>query len=542
MVFMCRSCGLRLAFTVGLVVALAIDLCRAQSPAPRSESRAPASLAPRLIVFVTVDQMRYDYLERFESQYRGGLARLTRGGAVFSNAFQDHANTETAPGHATTLSGREPYRTGIVLNTVGVPDPHAPLIGGGGPGASPYRFRGETLIDWMRVKDARSRALSVSRKDRGAILPLGRAHENVYWYASDGRFTTSRYYADTLPTWVQRFNARRLPQQFAGKSWELLLPIKAYSEPDTVSIEDLGRESAFPHRLSPDTAWATRDVIAFPWMDELTVNFALEGVNALELGAGPATDLLAVSLSSTDAIGHRFGMASRELHDQMLRLDQTLGILIDSLYKLRDSSSIVIALTADHGVTLPPELATRESDKLPPVRVDLSEFVTGFYQTLAKRGVDSSAVDFEDAILFLDGAALARVGLNRDSVARSFAEQAKRQMGVARADLFSTILTADTVRDFVARRWRHAIPPELPVAVVVTLNHGSVWGDYATGIHGSPWDDDAHVPLIFYGPPFKAGRYDELVRVVDLAPTLAWICGVTPTEKLDGHVLREALH
>jgi len=153
--------------------------------------------APSLVVFITVDQMRPDYFSRFESQLTGGLARLYRGGAFYTNAFQDHAITETAPGHASTMSGRFPRSTGIVQNTAGVEDPRSPVIGGGGPGASPARFRGTTLIDWMQKKDSRSRALSVSRKDRGAILPLGRAKQSVFWYTTTGNFSTSSYYADT---------------------------------------------------------------------------------------------------------------------------------------------------------------------------------------------------------------------------------------------------------------------------------------------------------------------------------------------------------
>ena len=145
---------------------------------------------PTLVVFFTIDQMRPDYLPRFDKQLTGGLARLYRNGAVFDNAYQDHAITETAPGHSATLSGRFPRSTGITTNSLGVEDNRAPLLGGGGPGASPFRFRGTTLIDWMRVADWRSHALSISRKDRGAILPLGRAHEQVFWYAPD-RFTTS---------------------------------------------------------------------------------------------------------------------------------------------------------------------------------------------------------------------------------------------------------------------------------------------------------------------------------------------------------------
>ncbi|MCC6244932.1 MAG: alkaline phosphatase family protein, partial [Gemmatimonadaceae bacterium] len=163
----------------------------------------PNRLPPTLVVQLTVDQLRPDYFERFGAQLTGGLGRLYRNGAVFTNATHDHATTETAPGHATLWSGRTPAHTGVVLNEIGVADPQSPLIFGRGGGASPYRFRGSAYFDWVRSRDQFSRALSVSRKDRGAILPLGRAKQSVFWYSLDGRFTTSRYYADTLPTWAQ---------------------------------------------------------------------------------------------------------------------------------------------------------------------------------------------------------------------------------------------------------------------------------------------------------------------------------------------------
>ena len=297
----------------------------AQTPRPA----ATPQTRPTLVVMFTVDQLLPAYLQRYEPQLTGGLGRLVRGGAVFTNAFQDHGVTETAPGHASTLSGRFPSGTGIVRNTAGVQDPQAPLIGGGGSAASPFRFRGSTLIDWMRTRDPRSRALSVSRKDRGAILPLGRAKQDVYWYAWDGRFTTSTYYRDTLPAWVQRFNARQLPASYAGRSWTLLLPDSAYREVDSVRFESGGKGVVFPHVLRADSL-ATGDLPNFPWMDEVTLALALEGVNALNLGRGPQPDLLAVSLSTTDAVGHRYGPDSREIHDQVLRLDRALGVFLDS--------------------------------------------------------------------------------------------------------------------------------------------------------------------------------------------------------------------
>ena len=526
--------------------AAVLALVCAFSP-PRSGAAQPSvnevqpGSPPKLIVLITIDQMRADYLDKWSGQFTGGLARLAKGGAVFTNAFQDHANTETAPGHATLLSGREPYRTGIVFNAEGVPDAGSPIIGGGGPGASPFRFRGSTLVDWLKYRDSHSRALSVSRKDRGAILPIGKARDAVYWYQIDGRFSTSTYYADKLPDWVNAFNALRIPQSYAGKAWTPLLPLSSYPEPDTVVFEDGGREPAFPHVLSADSTMAARDFLAFPWMDDVTVQFALAGVTAMNLGAGRSTDVLAVSLSTTDAVGHRFGMASRELHDQMLRVDRAVGVLIDSLYKLRDSSTIVFALTADHGVTQMPELAEGDHDDAArPLRVDLLPLAADFQATLAQKMKTDSAMDYADAVLLLNRSRLNRTHISADSLARAFADAARHQPGVLRADLFKDILSADTLKDPIARRWRHAIPPEWPVWVVVTLNHGSVWGG-TPGVHGSPWDDDCHVPIVFYGPWIKPGRYDELARTVDIAPTFAQIVGVKPSEDIDGHALKSAI-
>src|SRR5688572_14288399 len=160
---------------------------------------------PTLVVLIVVDQFPMQYFERFGPELTGGLARLYRNGAVMTNAHHEHAMTETAPGHAAMMSARYPRSTGIIANSLGVADPASPLLGGNGEASSPYRFRGSTLYDWIRARTPRSRALSVSRKARSAILPVGRAPAEVFWYASDGRFTTSTWYSDTLPTWVNDF-------------------------------------------------------------------------------------------------------------------------------------------------------------------------------------------------------------------------------------------------------------------------------------------------------------------------------------------------
>jgi hypothetical protein len=523
-----------------LPVALAATAVLA--PALPAQGTPAPSRKPALLVFLTIDQMRPDYLDRWSGQLTGGLARLSRHGAFFTNAFQDHGVTETAPGHSVTMAGRFPRSTGILRNTAGVEDPQAPLLTSTDLPASPYRFRGSVLIDWLRTRDARSRALSISRKDRGAILPMGRAKQQVFWYAtSNGEFTTSRYYADTLPEWIRSVNARRVPQRTAGRAWTLLLPAGDYAEPDSVIEENNGRNVVFPHVQSTDPARAAADLPSTPWMDPLTLDAALAGLQALHLGTGPQTDVLAVSLSATDYIGHRYGPDSREQHDNILRLDRALGSFIDSLYRLRDSSTIVFALTADHGVTSYPELVAERAGRPAPPRYDLAPAAAGLKSALRRSHVDTTAVMLDGPLVYVSREAFARAGVDPEPLLRRFADEVRKAPGIARVDRVRDLASRDTVHDAVARRWVHMIPPDVPVELVIT----PVKGAYAAGAtiaeHGLPYDDDAHVPVIFYGPWFAAGRHAERALVVDMAPTLAYVAGVPPTERVDGHVLRQAL-
>ena len=530
-----RSARIRRPTTVAILTSLGLAMSlAARVPAQQSPQ------APSLIVFITVDQMREDYFERFSSQFSGGLGRLYKGGAFYTNAFHDHAITETAPGHSVTMSGRFPGHTNIVMNAAGVPDPKAPLIGGGGPGASPFRFRGTVLIDWLRAKDPSSRALSVSRKDRGAILPLGRAKQSVFWYATNGRFTTSTYYADTLPSWVNQFNDRKIPQTYAGKSWNPLLPLKDYPEPDSIPIENFGRDFVFPHPFPGDPDQTARLFTEYPPMDSLTAQFALSGLQAMDLGRGPHTDILAVSFSTTDAVGHRYGPDSRELHDQIVRLDRYLGIFIDSLYKVRDSSTIVFALTADHGTAPYPELrAAREHTKAQ--RADIAPTILTAMARLENAGADSATLHFEDGIIWLDRDKTTRAGLKPDSVLDALAKSLRKLDGVGRVDFVKDLAKADTTKDAVARRWLHMLPSDLPADLVVSLAPYAYYASVAMSTHGTPNDYDAHVPVVFYGPWFKPGKYSQKALVADMAPTLAAVAGVTPSEPLDGKVRTEAI-
>lgn len=498
---------------------------------------------PRLVVFVTIDQFIPDYIERYAREWRGGLARLVRTGTTYLDGTHDHATTETAPGHASLLSGRYPRSTHIVRNNVGVPDSASPLIGGGGAGASPHRFCGTTLADWMRAADPRTRILSVSRKDRGAILPVGRMREaGVFWYADDGRFTTSRWYAESLPTWLQLFNAKRVPHRAAGTPWTLLRPASAYPEPDSVPVESGGREYLFPHVLPADTTRAVSAFTGDPRMDEHTLQAAVAGARAMGLGrTAGRTDLLAVSLSATDLIGHRFGPDSREMHDHLLRLDLYLGAFLDSLSRLVPASRTLFALSADHGVQRFPELAFPDSSAAAR-RADVQPAFAPARALLAQRGVTGSrGLSFEYGMVFADSAVFASAGVPMDSVLTDLATRLRATRGVWRADLVRELAAQDTGRDVIARRWLHALPPDLGVPLVVTLQPGVYWQGGTSAAHGSPHDADARVPILLAGPGFGRGvRIRRAVRTVDIAPTLARRLGLAPGERVDGVVLRDA--
>ena len=496
---------------------------------------------PRLVVVITVDQLRPDYLERFRPQLIGGLGLLLRGGAVFTDAFQDHAVTETAPGHSTILSGRVPAHTGIIRNLAGVQDSSAPLLGVRGPGASPARFRGTAFFDWLHAAQPAARALSVSRKDRAAILQLGRAKQQVYWYQA-GSFTTSRYYADSLPGWVRAFNAQRIPFKLAGAIWTPLLPAADYPEPDSEPYEHAGHDFTFPHRLPADSVQAADTLIDVPTMDSLTLAFALAGVRALGLGGRGATDLLAVSLSTTDAVGHLYGPESREIHDQVVRLDRYLGWFLGQLLVRYGAGGVTIVLTADHGVTPYPEWA-RAHGHPEARRVSLDSVLRDVNRELDERAGGADWLVFDTGMLLApDRAKLAAAGVNADSVIAAVAARVRAVPGVARVQSFAELARADTLGDPVTRRWRHQVPEGAGVELVVTLKPYSVWSHGAPiAEHGQPTDFDAHVPLIFWGKGFQREEYGGRVRTVDIAPTLARLLDLTPGEPLDGRPLADAL-
>lgn len=490
------------------------------------------------MVFIAVDQMRPDYFDRWPGQLTGGFKRLYEGSAFFARGEQDHAITETAPGHSTMLSGRSPASTGVVTNELGVPDSTMPLIGVPGPGASPVRVNGTMLYDWMKAADRGTRVLSISRKDRGAILPIGKAKVPVYWYQS-GIFTTSRYYADTLPTWLVAWNDRRGAEKMAGRTWDLLLDVNSYAEPDSQPWERGGSNNLMPKTLVTDSLRVVLEVTVTPWMDSLNADVVLEGVRALGLGRrSNGTDLLSVSFSTTDLLGHVYGPDSRELHDQILRLDRWLGWFMDSLSVLVDRRPVVYALTADHGVTSFPEFLASRGRMSGRARADSAVLQT--WRPLEARYKTNFGIDFNNGLMLGDVAAIRKAKLNVDSLASAIASKLAHITGVTRIYTPKILAAADT-NDLDAMRWRRSVPVDFPWLAAASLAPGYIWSfSPASTTHGTTNRDDVQVPILFMGEGITPGKYTR-ARTVDIAPTLAAYLGIKPLEPVEGIVLPEVV-
>ena len=490
---------------------------------------------PSLVVLLTVDQLRPDYLDRFAPDLTGGFARLARDGAFFTEAWHDHAMTWTAPGHATLWSGRFPAHNGIVSNALGVPDPAHPLIGGAlGPGASPARFHGTALYDWLRAAEPDARMLAVSRKDGGAILSVGSARVPTFWWATQGMFTTSTYYTDTLPTWVAHWNERVARADWRDRVWSLALPEAAYPEPDDLTWEGVGagRPSTFPHRME-----SIRRLANFPWMDSLTLDLALTGARELALGRSAPPDLLAVGLSTLDVVGHHFGPDSREVHDHFVRLDRWLGAFMAELERDLGDGSVLYVLSSDHGITSMPE-ALNARGVSRAGHIDLAASLRRIAGPTMERRPDAFGIRLQGGLVLADTAALRAAGIGVRELATEIARGFADLPGVDRTFTPWTLAVTPEA-DQAAGQWRRTIPPSYGWIALAEPEEGWVLGTNLGAQHGTPLRENMIVPVFFLGAGIPSARIDRPIRTVDVAPTVAALLGVSPTEPVDGVPLIE---
>lgn len=527
---------------------LALGLAGCGPPPPAPPAAAPAAspgdaARPPLVVLVVVDQMRADYLERFGPAFRGGFARLLAEGAVFTAASHAHGVTHTAPGHAALATGRHPARTGIVANSWydRARREEAYSAAGEDGVTSPGRLLGDGLGDWLKRADPRARVVSASAKDRTAVLLGGRRPDEVYWYdGARGRFRTSPYYAARLPEWMATFEARAGARTYFGRAWEPL-PLPAGVEEASLGLVrvDTGAfPDGFPHRLgglqpSPHKAFFA-DLGESPFVDEMLAALAEELVARHDLGGDAVPDLLALSFSALDYVGHDHGPQSREALDVLLRVDRLLGGLFEQLDRRLGRGRWLLALSADHGIAPLPEASGGARR-----RVGVAEALC-FQRVEGELAARHGARGWFESGLYLDPATVAQAGLQRAAVAAEAAALLATCPGVARvltaAELAapdatsSAVAAADPVRAAYARSFHPERSPDLFVhwdeAVVPKTETGTT--------HQGAWPFDQRVVMILAGPGVAPGRHSEPVWTVDVAPTLAALLGLPVPAGLDG--------
>jgi len=526
-----------------LVAALPVG---AAVPTEETTADAPglASDAPRLVLAVSVDQMRSDYLTRYLPLYKGGLKRLAEQGAVFANAYYRHACTETGPGHSVLLSGRSPRSSGIVGNAWWdralqrrvnvVDDPTVRVLGGVGRPASPGYYNAFTGGDLLKTRSPKSKVIGVSFKDRAAILMAGRRADGAYWYeGSGGRFVTSSWYTEQAPAWLERWNARAMPDSFSTKSWERLLSDPAtyekYAGPDAVQGEWDGKDLVFPHKIrgTPPGIDYYDDLRRTPFADEILLDFALTAMKAHSLGEDAATDLLAISFSACDVIGHTYGPDSQEMLDYLLRLDRTLGRLFDEMDARVGKGRWIGVLSADHGVM--PLVEVLQAKGLPAKRVAPEELSSAVQKALAARypGKEKLFLDEDPMEYVLDKPSLVRQGLDVADV-KATIRQALLDTGVVDAvytaeELMGPPRPADP---FFDRHQRAFFAPRSGDLIVRTKQYVYLGGRVGGTGHGTPYDYDRHIPIVFVGPGIAAGTHSELCGPEDIAWALGRLLGM----------------
>jgi predicted AlkP superfamily pyrophosphatase or phosphodiesterase len=516
----------------------------------------PAPPPPRLVLMISVDQMRFDYLTRFDPLYKGGLRMLLDRGAVFTNANYRHATTETGPGHSVLLSGRHPSHSGIVGNEWYdryldkainvVDDPAQSPIGGRGRPASPVNALGFTVGDVLKATSPQSRVVGVSLKDRSAILMGGLRADAAYWFENDGgNFITSTFYMDAPPAWLTAWNARRPADRFAGQQWNRLLGDVAvydkYAGPDAVQAERDRKDITFPHVFTakpPDEDYYT-EFRRTAFSDEILLEFAIETMKQHQLGADAATDIFAVGFSGSDHVGHAYGPDSHELMDQILRLDLHLGRLFREIDTAVGLDNTVVILSADHGARPLVEVLQRRGVAARRMAPAVLEKAVNDAFARKYHGV-TDLISYFATDIYLDEDVIRRHRLNRKDVEETAIAALMGTGAVERVythdDLRSTAPSSDPFLPLYQNAFFEPRSPHLNLL----LKRDIYLSASAAGTgHGSPYDFDRHVPVAFMGRNVKPGRYAEPSGPEDIAPTLAQMLGLQFPREHDARVLSE---
>ncbi|MGA9798794.1 MAG: alkaline phosphatase family protein [Terriglobales bacterium] len=493
---------------------------------------------PKLVVIIVIDQFRGDYLERYRDQWgEGGFRLLLDHGADFTDCNYNYANTRTAPGHATLLTGAYTNGHGILDNewwdtqkkatVAAADDDQTKLVGipGNAPGASPHNLLADTLGDELKLAtQGKARVFGIALKDRASVLPAGFAADGAYWIDRvSGTWITSTYYRNELPKWVQDFNGNKRAEKYLNQEWK---DSNGNTLRTTKPVE--GKAGNFY-----DLVGST------PLANDYEFEFARELITYEKLGNGPATDLLIISLSANDILGHKVGPDSPEMQSMAMAMDRQLAGFFEFLGHQIGLANIWIALSADHGVAPLPKAAA--GLHIPAANIPSDKIRLQVNSGLSARLGHTAEYlkEFNYPVAWLNQEAFAAIKMNEQDAERGVGE-ALKQAGMRGYYTRYQLERGDAPNTEIGLKYLHSYSP-LAGWYVLGVPPPFTIGFMGGTDHSTPYTYDTHVPLAFYGLPFQAGTYRTHAEPVDLAPTLASLLGINAPTHSVGRVLTEAL-
>jgi len=540
---------------------LGIFSCKNNSDDSTSISLSQSTSQPKLVIGVVVDQMRFDYLNRFKNKYTSnGFLKLIDQGYSCNNHHYNFIPTYTGPGHASIFTGATPSGHGIIGNSwydketgstvyCTTDKAYTPVGAAAKYGqVSPHNMKVTTLADQNRLfTQMKGKTIGVSIKDRGAVFPSGHTANGAYWFEglNEGKWMTSSYYMDTLPQWVQNFNA---PSKIAAylKTWNTLYDINLYNEsgPDASDYEKgfVGKATAeFPYDLNAlKELNGGYDIIKnTPFGNTMITDFAMAAVDGENLGTDNFTDFLTVSYSSTDYIGHDFGVNSVELQDAYLRLDLELERLLNYLDVKVGAGNYTLFLTSDHGAADVPSYLT--DIHMPSGYVPENSFASLYLSLKKKYGVSDLVKKISNNQVFLNQERIAALKINLEDVQKFVVNQIISYPHIKKAYTATTMQT-HYFKDGMEKMLQNGYHQKLSGDVLYTLESGVIsYGPKGT-THGSGYNYDTHVPLLFYGNGIQPGKTYDRTSVTDVAPTISALLGIAFPSGATGSVIEKVIY